>query len=157
MIDWMTILALIIMGIVLIIIEIIFVPGTTVVGILGFMVGIYGVYESYEKFGTTTGHIVLVSSTVVAFIAIIYSFKSDAWKKFANTKSMNAKVNEGLTQSLSVADRGLTSSSLKPVGKALFEDKEYEVTSLGNFVEEKTEIEIIKIDKNKIIVKPIKL
>jgi len=155
MIDWVTIIALILMGIVFIIVEIIFIPGTTVVGILGFIVGLYGVYDSYVKFGTTTGHIVLVSSTVIAFIAIFISFKSEAWKRFANTKSIDVKVNEGLTQNLKAGDTGVTASLLKPVGKALFEDQEYEVISLGNFIEEKINIEIIKIELNKIIVKPI--
>lgn len=155
MIDWITIIFLILLGIVFIIIEIIFIPGTTVVGILGVIVGGYGVFMSYNKFGTDTGHIVLISSIIVAIFVMILSFKSKAWKRFANTQAINSKVNEGLTQKLNKGDIGKTFSSLKPVGKAVFGDKEYEVISLGNFIEEKINIEIVKIEINKIIVKPI--
>ena len=155
MIDWITILVLILTGITFIIIEIIFIPGTTVVGVLGFVIGGYGVFASYEKFGTDTGHIILVSTTVVTLIVTFISFKSEAWKRFANNGSIKSKVNEGYAALLNEGDEGQTVSSLKPIGKALFGEKEYEVASLGNFILEKTAIKIIKIETNKIIVEPI--
>ncbi len=155
MLDWITILVLILTGVAFIIVEIIFIPGTTVVGILGFIIGGYGVYVSYDKFGTDIGHIVLISSVIITLVATFISFKSEAWKRFANSKSIKSKVNEGLTETLKIGDEGETVSSLKPVGKALFGEKEYEVSSLGNFVLEKTAIKIIKIEINKIIVEPI--
>jgi len=155
MIDWITILVLILTGIAFIIIEIIFIPGTTVVGVLGFVIGGYGVFASYEKFGTDTGHIILVTTTVVTLIVTFISFKSEAWKRFANNSSIKSKVNEDYAVSLNEGDEGETVSSLKPIGKAIFDEKEYEVASLGNFILEKTAIKIIKIETNKIIVEPI--
>lgn len=141
----------------MIIVEIIFIPGTTVVGIFGFLIGIYGIYRSYEVFGETTGHTVLVISVVIGFAAVIYSFKSGHWERFALSKTIDGKVNENLTKDLKVSERGHTVSALRPIGKAEFNDIEYEVTSLGNYIEQNVEIEIIKIDKNKIYVKPIKV
>lgn len=152
MMEWLIISSLILLGIILIIAEIIFVPGTTIVGILGFAMGGYGIYLAYDYFGNTTGHIVLTSSVTLAFICIFYSFKSGAWKKFANKSVIKSKVNEGLTIDLKEGDIGETSSSLKPVGKGIFNDKEYEVTSQGNFISEKESIRIIRIVHNKITV-----
>jgi membrane-bound ClpP family serine protease len=152
MMEWLTISALILIGIGLIIIEIIFVPGTTIVGILGFAMSGYGIYLGYDYFGNTTGHIVLTSSVILAFVCIFYSFKSGAWKKFANKSAIKSKVNEGLTIDLKEGDLGQSTSSLKPIGKGIFNDKEYEVTSQGNFITEKQPIKIIKIEKNKIFV-----
>jgi len=85
----------------------------------------------------------------------VYSFKSNAWKKFALDDKIESKVNESLTNQLNMNDEGTTISSLKPIGKADFADKEYEVTTLGQFVEENTLVRIIKIERNKIIVEPI--
>lgn len=152
MIEWLTIISLIVLGIGLVIIEIIFIPGTTVVGILGFLLGGYGIYLGYDYFGTTTGHLVLVSSVLLSFVCIFFSFKSGAWKRFANESVISSKVNDGLTINLKTGDEGETVSSLKPVGKAIFNDKEYEVASLGNFIGEKQPVRIIKIKKNKIYV-----
>lgn len=155
MLDYFLIGFLIFAGVSLIIVEIIFVPGTTVVGVLGFLIGLYGVYRSYELYGTDTGHIVLACSLTLGLAAIILSFKSGAWNKFSNKSVMKTPVNEGLTSTLEVGNEGVSISSLKPVGKAEFDNKEYEVTSHGNFVLENTAIRIIKLERNKIIVEPI--
>lgn len=152
MIDWLIITAFILGGIALVILEIIFIPGTTVVGILGLMLGIYGVYLGYDTFGSVTGHFILASSLVAGVIAIAYSFRSNAWKKFTLSTSIDSKVNETLNINLTVGDLGQTVSCLKPVGKGIFNDIEYEVSSLGNFVEEKLPIKIVKIEGAKIIV-----
>ncbi|MEQ6121166.1 NfeD family protein [Reichenbachiella sp. MALMAid0571] len=152
MIEWVIIASLILVGIALVVVEIIFVPGTTIVGILGFALGGYGIYLGYDYFGSTSGHIILVASVLLAFAAILYSFKSDVWKRFSNKSVISSKVNEGLTSGLKEGDVGESVSSLKPIGKALFGDKEYEVSSRGNFITEKQSVKIIKIDKNKIYV-----
>ncbi len=68
---------------------------------------------------------------------------------------MKTPVNEGLTSALEVGQEGKCISSLKPVGKAEFDNKEYEVSSLGPFVLENTVVKIIKLERNKIIVEPI--
>lgn len=152
MIDWLIVISLILGGIVLLIVEIIFVPGTTVIGILGFILGGYGVYMGYTTFGNSTGHLILVGTLTVGVVATFYSLRSGSWKRFALSGSLEHKVNEGLTLELELGKEGQTVSALKPVGKALFDDKEYEVTSLGNFIEEKSTVRIIRIENNKVIV-----
>lgn len=156
LLDYFLIAFLILSGVALIIVEIIFVPGTTIVGILGFLTGAYGVYRSYELYGQTAGHFVLGGSLTLMFVAVVLSFKSGAWKRFALKGAMRTPVNKDLTSGLEIGMEGTTVSSLKPIGKAEFEDKEFEVTSLGNFVEESQPIKIIKLERNKIFVEPIK-
>ncbi len=57
---------------------------------------------------------------------------------------------------LAVGQEGITLSALRPIGKAEFEDKEFEVKTLGNYLETGTPIKIIAIDKSKqIIVEPL--
>ena len=153
--DQFLIALLILFGIALIIIEIIFIPGTTIIGILGCLIGAYGVYRSYVIYGDSTGHLVLVGTAILTLIAIIYSFKSGAWKKFAHQDVQVGKVNEHLTDGLEIGMKGMTTSSLKPIGKAEFNNKEYEVTSLGAFVEQAQEIEILRMDRNKIYIEPL--
>ncbi|UXX80676.1 hypothetical protein N7E81_06140 [Reichenbachiella carrageenanivorans] len=155
MLDYFLIAFIILSGIALIIVEIIFVPGTTVVGVLGLLIGLYGVYRSYELYGSETGHWVLAGSMVLGLVVTIFSFKSGAWNKFSNKSVMKTPVNEGLTSGLEIGKEGFSISSLKPIGKAEFDNKTYEVTSLGNFVEENKTVRIIKVERNKIFVEPI--
>lgn len=155
MTDWITVISLVAVGILLLIAEVLFVPGTTIVGILGFLAAILGIYLSFEYFGTVVGGWFTFGSTVAFGIALYYSFKSKTWDKFSLKDTNSGKVNENLTESLSVGDEGVSISVLKPVGKAEFGDKEFEVKTLGDYVESGTRIKIIKIEKNNIVVETI--
>ena len=154
--DWITIIGLILLGTFLIIAEIIFVPGTTIVGILGLIFSIYGVYLGYDYFGATTGSLILVGSLFVNVTALVLAFKGKSWERFSLKGSVKGKYNEDFKIDLSVGDKGITISSLKPVGNAMFDDKEIEVRSNGGFVDENVEIEVLRIESSKIFVQPVK-
>ncbi len=153
--EWFTVISLIILGIVLVIVEIIFVPGTTIVGVAGFLCSVYGIYLGYDYFGTTGGTFVLIGSGIINLGAIIYAFKSRSWERFSLKDINSGRFNEDFKYEINLGDHGKTISSLKPIGKAIFNDNELEVRSEGNYISENQEIEVIKIDNKKIIVKPI--
>ena len=155
MIEWLTVISLIVVGIFLIVAEIIFVPGTTIVGILGLVAVIGGVYLGFDYFDTGTGSLILAGTGVFTVLALVLAFRSKAWKKFSLKNTNQAKFNENMTQGLSEGDQGETTSVLRPVGKAEFNDTEYEVKTLGNYLNSGTTIKIIKIDGNDIYVEPI--
>ena len=52
-------------------------------------------------------------------------------------------------------DEGKALSTLRPVGKAKFKNQEYEVKTLGDYVDNGTPIRIKLIMSNQIIVEPI--
>lgn len=153
--DWITVIGLITIGVILIVVEIIFIPGTTVVGIGGFLFAIVGVFFGYKYFGNTTGNIILVSATVVTVVVTILSFRSNSWDRFSLKEQNTGKFNDDFKMALTIGTEGLTISSLKPVGKAIFNDQIMEVKSNGNFITENQKVKVIKTESNKIIVEPI--
>ncbi len=153
--DWFSVIALIIFGITLIVVETIFVPGTTIVGIFGFLVAGYGIYLGYENFGQTTGTVILVVSSIVGFALVFYCFKTEAWQRFSLKGESSWRNNDETKAYLEVGQEGIMVSSAKPVGKASFNDREVEVRSQGGYLTENTSIRISKIESNKIIVEEI--
>ena len=131
-----------------------FVPGTTVVGILGLIATILGIYLSFDYFGSEVGWWFTFGSTLFFAMAIYISFRNKTWEKLALKDTNIGKVNEGLTDSLAIGDKGVAISTLKPIGKAEIKDKEYEVRTNGDYVDSGTLVQIIKIGKNNIIVEP---
>jgi len=134
MVEWLAVILLILFGLGFIIAEIIFVPGTTLLGLFGLIFTIIGIIISFISFGGGVGTIVLIISVVVGVGALIYALKSGVWEKFALKGSINSKVNEGEVENLQVGEEGVTISSLRPVGKGEFKEKIYEVTTLGNYL-----------------------
>lgn len=153
--EWFTIIALVVFGLILIIIEVIFVPGTTFVGIVGFGIAGFGIWQSFLSFGTQTGLIVLSVSSLFAIAAIVFSFKSGVWKKFALNGRNQTKFNEDIKHNLSEGDIGITISALRPIGKAEFNDKVFEVKTNGTYLDSDTKVKVVRIIDQAIIVDPL--
>ena len=151
--EWLPIAGFILFGLILIVVEIIFIPGTTVVGIVGFLCLVYGIYQSYSVFGNTVGTITMASTLVVSGLLLYLSFRNRSWEKFSLKDTMDGRVNDHNKFMPKVSERGITISALKPVGKASFNDREIEVRSNGEFINENVEIEVLRIEDNKIFVK----
>jgi len=153
--EWLTIIGLMLFGTFLLVSEIIFVPGTTIVGILGFIFSAYCIYLGYDYFGPTTGTLILIGGAVLNIVALVLAFKGKSWERFSLKGTMTGKFNDDFKVDIKVGDKGVSISSLKPIGKALFGEVEIEVSSNGGFVSENIEIEVVRIESSKIIVEPV--
>ena len=142
-------------GLLLIVIEIIFIPGTTIVGIFGGLLSAYSIVKAYTTFGIETGHLFLVANVVAGTIILVVCFRTGVWHRFANNSVSEGKAIEDLNQELAVGDEGVTLSDLRPMGKAEFKSKNYEVQTLGAFCNHPSKIIIVDISRHKIIVQPL--
>ncbi len=150
--DWIPVVLLILIGLALVYVEVLFVPGTTFIGIVGLIVMGIGIYVTYEKFGSETGTIVLIGSFLVSLGGFYYSFKNKTWERFALKSKIRSKVKEDYTAGLEIAMVGKALSDLKPIGKAEFGDETFEVTTQGDLIESGQAIKIKSLKRNKIVV-----
>ncbi len=155
MLMWIIIISLLAIGLGLIILELVFIPGTTVVGILGLIFAIVGVVVSYRHFGSAIGFYILIGTLVITGVTLFFSFRSGTWSRFSLKTTIDSKVNEGLVNDLRVGEEGVTRSALRPSGTAEFANKNFEVRTTGSFVDTGTRVRIIQIQSNTIIVEPL--
>ena len=148
-----TLLAL---GIALIIIEIIFIPGTTLIGVLGFLCLVAGIYASFSTYGQRTGYMVLSISVLFLIASIFYIFKAKTWEKMALNKTIDTRVNQKENLNLSIGTVAIAVSNLRPSGTIEFENQQIEVQTQGEFVESKSSVKVIEINRNEIIVEKLK-
>lgn len=142
----MILLLIIAIGLGLVVIEIIFVPGTTVVGILGLLCIIAGVMYGFSTFGAPIGWAILAGTVLIATTVIIFSLKSGVWKRFALNKSMNSKVNEHISITIKVGDEGVALSALRPMGNAEFGNDKMEVTTLGELLDSGSKVKVTQVE-----------
>ena len=147
------VIGLLLLGILLLLLEILFVPGTTIVGVGGIILLAIGIYLSYAYLGTIAGHISLASCVVVVILSLAVLLKGNTWKRMALDSSIDSRSLVNMSTQVTVGDRGVTVSRLNPMGKALFGEKMLEVTADGEFVDEAKDIEVVKVEQNKIKVK----
>ncbi|MCH7415318.1 nodulation protein NfeD [Belliella sp. R4-6] len=150
---WFILISLLTIGLILILTEIIFVPGTTIIGVLGLIVSAAGVYYSFLKFDTSTAWIVLGITLFINFVALFYGFKAGVWNKFALKDSIQSRSFDGRLLGLELGMEGKAVSDIKPIGKAEFLDKIYEVKSDSGFISVGSIVFITKLGDNRITVK----
>lgn len=147
------IIILIIAGLLFLLLEVLVIPGTTVVGIAGFALIIFSVWESYHVFGSPTGHFVLIGTIFFTILTIYLALKSKTWNKIMLKTEISGKVNEIDSTKVQAGDPGVTVSRLTPGGKALINNEYYEVHTNGEFIDQESEIIVTHLADNKIFVK----
>ncbi|MFM8912236.1 MAG: NfeD family protein [Flammeovirgaceae bacterium] len=153
--EWVTIVSLILVGLVLLIVEIVFVPGTTLVGIVGFALMMVGIVLTFKHHGSEAGWISLGMTSVLSGVVLYFSFTTNVWKRFSLKSSIDSKVNEGELNDLKEGMEGKTVSALRPVGKAELNNRTFEVRTSGTYLDSGSKVRIKKISLNQIFVEPI--
>lgn len=147
-----TIILLIIIGIILVVLEILILPGL-ISGIIGSILIIIGILWMYKAYGATTGNYTAVLTAILTLSAVIYSLKSKAWQRFGLKDSLEGKTNEVDKMELKEGDEGITLSALRPMGTVMINEKRIEAQTNGELLSTNTQITVLKVLPNKIIVK----
>lgn len=155
MVEWFTVIALVLFGLILVIVEIIFVPGITLVGLGGAILIAVGIGLSFKYFGSELGWTTIGVTGAASGLLFFISFKANVWGRFALKSTNSGKVNEGHLDELKPGEEGVAVSELRPVGKADLGGKSFEVRTMGEYVESGKKIRIIRIASNQIIVEPL--
>ncbi len=148
------IILLIILGAILLLVELLVIPGTTIAGVGGFLLLGSTVYLIYSEYGDSLGNISAIALSVLFIIGLVIALRSKTWDKASLKESIDSSVNS-IDSNVNVGDRGIALSRLAPIGKVVVNDNIYEAKSFNGFINQKEKIEVIKIESNKIIVKKI--
>lgn len=150
--EWTVVGTLILLGLLLLVIEILFVPGTTLVGLLGFILVIVGCAISFNYFGSKIGWITVGSSAVLSGLALYLSFRSNLWLRFSLKSTSKGTATEQVEGKVAVGEEGRTISSLRPSGKAEFRQGIFEVRTFGKYADPGTAVRVVQVESNQIIV-----
>ncbi len=153
---WAVIIILILVGLVLLALEILVIPGTGITGIIGFLLMIFGVWLAYTRVGSMAGNITLLITVLISAVSITLMLRSKTWKKAQLKTSVPGKVRTFDDMNLKVGMRGETTSRCAPMGKAVFSDNYVEVDAETAYLSTGTRVEIVRINGNKIFIKHIK-
>jgi membrane-bound ClpP family serine protease len=143
---------LLVAGFLLLMLDLLVLPGTHVIGIAGVTALVYGIVRIFAGYGSTAGWIALISVLAVCAILIVWVIKTKSWKKAVLDDKLEAKVNVIDEQKVKIGDEGKAVSRLVPVGQATFAGDIFEVHSIDGFTDQKTPIKVVKIENNKIFV-----
>jgi len=153
--SFLAILLIIILGIFLLLLEFLVIPGVTIFGIGGFVLILLGIGSSYYFHGIAAGNYTLIGTVLVSLVTIYYIFKKKTWNRMGLQANINSRNEPFDTLRIHPGDHGKTITRLAPVGKAVVNEIICEAKSTGNFIDENTEIEVLQVLSTQIVVKPV--
>lgn len=147
--------ALIILGIILLLLELLVIPGVGFAGAGGFLLLGIAIWYVYAELGVVAGHIALSIVGLMLAFFLWFSLRSKTWKRAALNAEIKGKSDGQPDTQIHVGDRGITISRLNPAGKALINNDYFEVRTFDKMVDNGIPIEVIKIEHRTIFVREI--
>lgn len=151
--ELLIVISMIIAGLLLFAAEVFLIPGTSLAGIASAISLLYAIYYSFVHLGMMGGALALLTS-VLGIAGLTWWFmRSKTVDKLSLKQTLDFKPNplEGLD--LKIGDHGTTTTRLTLIGNAEFQGQIIEVQSADGFIDEKTDVEIIRIKDNQVFVK----
>lgn len=148
------IITLIVLGIILIIVELVLIPGIFVVGILGLASLVGSCYIGFSEYGNTGGVIVIAVNIILLVVFVVLALRSKTWKKISLDTNIDSRADTSPQEKgVEVGSEGVTITRLNPMGKAKIGTVFLEVSAQGGIIDPEQEIVVTLIDDNKIYVK----
>lgn len=148
------IIALMILGIVFLLAEMLIFPGVGITGLLGLASMGAACFFVFGLYGTKVGIIVTSASILLVILLLVFALRAKTWKRMSLDTKIESKALPNEEDRLSVGDKGKTITRLAPMGTARFGTQSVEVKALEGMMEPGVEIEVVMIEDNKVYVKP---
>ena len=151
---------LLIAGLLLIVAEVVVIPGSTIVGLLGLGCVLASVYLQFgDQFGLVAG-VAAIASGVGLGLALWLLPQSRVMNRLFLTTSLAGGSASGSSipmtssgQSALLGSFGVAISDLRPAGVANIEGQRMDVVSDGEFINAGTNLEVIRVEGRRILVK----
>lgn len=148
------IISLIIIGILLLLAEMLIIPGIGVAGFIGLGSLAGACWMAFSQLGNLGGSIVTLITVCLVAGMLIYALRGKTWKRLSLSESIDSSAIPK-EDKVKVGDVGKTMTRLSPSGNAAFGENTYEVKAIDNMIEPQTEVVVVMIEDNKIFVKPV--
>lgn len=147
------IITLILVGLVLMLAEILLIPGVGVAGVLGLLSLGGSCFYAFYEYGNVVGGIVTAVNVVLVVALLVWVLRAKTWRRMSLETKIDSKAVESSV--LTVGDRGRTLTRLAPMGSARFGDYVIEVKAVEGLLDPNIDVEVVLIEDNKIYVKPV--
>lgn len=148
------IITLIILGIILLLVEILLIPGFAVTGIFGLLSLAGSCYFAFTQYGTVGGTITIAANVILIVLFLAYALRSKTWKKLTLHTNIESKADQNPEEKgIEVGQTGVTMTRLNPMGKARINNIVLEVKSADGFIDNNLPVKVTSIEDNQVVVK----
>lgn len=150
------IVALILAGLLLFIVEVFLIPGISIAGIASAICLLYANYYAFDALGLTAGFITLAASILGCIAITAWFMHSKTVDKLSLKKTLDYKINPLKGLDINIGDEGVTVTRLALIGNADINGHIIEVRSADGLIDEKTPVYVERMVEGTVIVRKLK-
>jgi membrane-bound ClpP family serine protease len=144
---------LILLGLFFLVVELIFLPGITLGTVLSAVSYGAAIYLGFSRLGLIGGMVILFVIAALSLVATVVSLRAKTWQRLALNNKVDGQSNASPEEAVAVGAKGVTISRLSPMGKVEIDGKRYEAKSGGEYIDQRTEVEVVGFENSNIIVR----
>ena len=137
---------------VLLVVEVVFIPGFGFTGFAGLVAMAGSIFYAFAQIGNAAGWITILVMGMVCISLFLWALYDNSLDKVALNKNIDSTVRDNDVSTLRVGQRGVAKTRLALIGEALFDGRVFEVKSESGLIDEDDEIEIIRISGDTLFV-----
>ena len=146
---------LVVLATVLMLVEVVFIPGFGITGFAGALAMIGSVFYAFFEVSNLAGWVTLVVVGMICIALFMWALYGKSLDKVALKKKIDSKVDVIDVKRFSVGDRGVAKTRLALIGEAIINGETVEVKSEMGFINEGEKVEIIRVAIDSIYVRKI--
>ncbi len=150
------IIALVISALLLLLVELFVIPGSSLAAILSAICLTWAVAYAFINISALAGIITLIIALILGSCVLITFMQSKTLGKVALTEEVSSTVDRSVAAQVQVGDKGYAVTRLALIGNAEINGHVVEVRSADGFLNEKTPVVVTCVTDNEIIVQKIK-
>lgn len=150
------IIALVISALLLLLVELFVIPGSSLAAILSAICLTWAVAYAFINISALAGIITLIIALILGSCVLITFMRSKTLDKVALTEEVSSTVDRSVAAQVQVGDKGYAVTRLALIGNAEINGHVVEVRSADGFLNEKTPVVVTCVTDNEIIVHKIK-
>ena len=149
------IITLIIVGILLLVAELVLLPGISVAGIGAFLSLAVAAVYGFFLYGILGGSVVLAAIIIVAVAAVVVSLRANTWQRLSLKSTIATSTPTPEQNDIRIGQRGETLTRLAPMGKVQVGDVTVEAKSVDAYIDPRQVVEVIGYDNTAVVVRRI--
>lgn len=150
------IIALVISALLLLLVELFVIPGSSLAAILSAICLTWAVAYAFINISALAGIITLIIALILGSCVLITFMRSKTLDKVALTEEVSSTIDRSVAAQVQVGDKGYAVTRLALIGNAEINGHVVEVRSADGFLNEKTPLVVTCVTDNEIIVQKIK-
>ena len=150
---------LFIAGLVLLVLEVVVIPGFGLAGILGFVM-LFSIILAFGDIQTALISLSIAISVSVVAVILLWSRirQSRFWQRLvlSHEESPEAGYRAPADFSHLVGKKGVALTPLRPAGTVIIDEQRYDVVSDGGFIGANSSIEVVKSEGTRVVVREVR-